>query len=248
MLERQAMIHHRHLHEPSYTYGNHFDAFALDPLVYMHILRSFHIHYQTEPLPTISMPNCTSYLECTDTTFAFTNYIKTYPLVLDTGASISITPVLSDFIDDLQPSLVTTVHGINSKTNVVGSGTVEWKVNDVHGNLKTIRTFALYIPSAQVRLFSPQDFFRIQQTGTVHITKHDTRLFLQTDSSSESPILFPYHGTNGLPMIINDMVQFQHSAYHNIHVPFPQYFAYNSHLTLHPDNHTLSSAQKELLL
>ena len=162
----------------------------------MHILRSFHIYYQTEPLPTISMPNCNSYLKCTDTTFAFTNYLKTCPLVLNTGASIFITPVLSDFIDNLQPLPVTTVYGINSKTNVTGSGTVEWKVNDINGSLQTICTFALYIPSAQVRLFSPQDFFRIQQNGTVHIDKHDTHLFLQSDSSSECPILFPYHGTN----------------------------------------------------
>ena len=49
-------------------------------------------------------------------------------------------------------------------------------------------------------------------------------------------------------MIINDMMQFQHSAYHNIHVPFHQYYAYNSNLTLYPGNHTLSATQKELLL
>ena len=243
-----ASTKHHYLHEPTFHYGYHFDQFSLDPLVYVRMLQNFHILQHNDPIPTFSYKNYGSFLECTDSAFAFSNFIQTYPLVLDTGASISITPVLSDFVTDLQPPPVQTVHGINSSTKVEGSGTVEWQVTDTTGTIRTIRTFALYIPTAKVRLFSPQDFLRISNNGTVHITKTDTRLYLDCNITASAPILFEHNIDNGLPMIISDMVRYQPSAYIHLSVPNSTYFTYNVNLTLQPDNTTLSLAQKELLM
>ena len=209
------------------------------------MLKAFNIQPSQDTIPTFACKNYSSYLECTNQAFAFTNYAQVFPLILDTGASISITPVLSDFVEELQPPPVHTVHGINSSNKIEGAGTVEWQVNNIDGTPQTIKTFALYLPTAKVRLFSPQDYFRISNGGSANVTKHETTLYLNNETSTK-PIVFPYNTTNGLPMMIDDMAFFQPSSYLNLFQPTPSPFSYNN-LVLHTHNNNISLAQKELL-
>ena len=241
-----ATYRHEYLHYPSFTIGPSFHNFNLDPLVYFRMLKSFNILSQNEPIPTFSCKNYASFLESTNQAFTFSNYVQVFPLILDTGASISITPVLSDFVEDLKPPPVQQVHGINSTSKIEGAGTVEWQVNNIDGQSKTIKTFALYLPSAKVRLFSPQDYFRISNGGSATISKHETTFYLDNDTSTK-PIVFPYNATNGLPMIIDDMAFFQPSSYLNLFQASPSPYTYNN-LVLHPNNNNISAAKKELLL
>jgi hypothetical protein len=82
------------------------------------------------------------------------------PIVIDTGASVSLTPILSDFISPLVPTQLTELKGLTSKTNVVGKGLVEWPIRDYWNVPGVITTSAYYVPNASIRLFSPQSYFQ----------------------------------------------------------------------------------------
>jgi hypothetical protein len=78
------------------------------------------------------------------------------PIVIDTGASVSVTPVLTDFIGPLLPCATANLKGLSGSTEVIGEGTVKWLMRDMFGNKRNIRTTAYYVPEASIRLFSPQ--------------------------------------------------------------------------------------------
>lgn len=105
------------------------------------------------------------------------------------------------FKNGLQPSPVSSIHGLQSTSHVMGAGTVQWKLTDINGKLQTIHTYALYIPSAHVHLFSPQHFCRNSRNGKV-VWDHSTSYFQCRHDTA--PIEFPYHSDNGLPIIMND--------------------------------------------
>jgi hypothetical protein len=102
------------------------------------------------------------------------------PIVIDTGASCSITPMHSDFIGTIDPSDVSTLNNISGTTAVVGQGTIEWNIQDAKGVVKPIQTTAYYIPQATIRLFSPQVYIKQDKSGTSEMTlkKHGVHLIL----------------------------------------------------------------------
>ena len=83
------------------------------------------------------------------------------PIVIDTGASMSITPFLSDFDsapeDSPVPDLIT---GLAHKTTIAGVGRVSWLIDDMYGVRRRISTNAYYVPDAKIRLYSPQSHFQ----------------------------------------------------------------------------------------
>lgn len=76
-----------------------------------------------------------------------------YPIVIDTGSSYSLTPSLSDFESALDPAETDTIGGVDSEIQVHGMGTVRWEIEDAVGRVVEIRTKALYVPTARIRLF-----------------------------------------------------------------------------------------------
>ena len=87
---------------------------------------------------------------------------------------------------------------MSSTTKVEGVGTVAWRVIDLYGVVYTIKTRAYYIPSASIRLFSPQRHFQQSLEGA--LTMNWEQLNLQLPGPSKSVRLtFPYQ-PNGLPM------------------------------------------------
>ena len=89
-----------------------------------------------------------------------------YPIVIDTGASLSVTPNISDFVDGLVNGNLPDLRGLNHTTMVAGAGLVEWTVFDIHNRVQTIRTWAFYVPDANIRLFSPSLTFRNRAAAT----------------------------------------------------------------------------------
>jgi hypothetical protein len=78
-------------------------------------------------------------------------------IVIDTGASCTITPSLSDFTSKpTQPDTVTLGSLNTVQTKVSGQGPIEWDIEDVNGVYKKLRTTSYYVPEATIRLFSPQ--------------------------------------------------------------------------------------------
>jgi hypothetical protein len=82
------------------------------------------------------------------------------PIVIDTGASVSVTPVITDFIGPLRPCATANLKGLSGSTEVIGEGTVNWLMRDMFGNKRKIRTTAYYVPEASIRLFSPHTYFK----------------------------------------------------------------------------------------
>ena len=66
---------------------------------------------------------------------------------------------INDFVSELKLPEVKTLRGLNGNSPAEGVGTVEWKIRDALGQAHATRTQACYVPSAQIRLFSPQAYF-----------------------------------------------------------------------------------------
>jgi hypothetical protein len=85
------------------------------------------------------------------------------PIVFDTGASTGVTPHRDDFIDFVQSD--SSLTGIAQTARVCGSGTVCWTIRDDTGQQHELKTRALYVPDAQIRLFSPQVHLQVEARG-----------------------------------------------------------------------------------
>jgi hypothetical protein len=97
------------------------------------------------------------------------------PIVVDSGASLSISPHRGDFVGDIE-QLNSTIQGISTVTKIEGVGTVRWTFKDFVGTVKIIETRAYYILDARVHLFSPQVYFQEQQDGSYLMTSTNTML------------------------------------------------------------------------
>jgi hypothetical protein len=103
------------------------------------------------------------------------------PIVIDTGASISITGEKTDFVDgikDVGPD--ERIQGLNHSIQVMGIGKVRWKIKDQLGQVAIIQTTAYFIPeSSSSTLQSPTLFYRgtgRQPTyGSLWCTSHHVR-------------------------------------------------------------------------
>jgi hypothetical protein len=89
------------------------------------------------------------------------------PIAVDTGASLSLTPFLDDFDNTPNKSELKELQAVSSATKVEGIGTVRWKVID--SAVHTLKTKAYYVPTAHIRLYSPQAHFRESSEGSLDL-------------------------------------------------------------------------------
>ena len=75
------------------------------------------------------------------------------PIVIDTGASNSISPIGSDFIGEIKKSDLSTLKQVNGATPVAGQGDVQWNIENFYGTRRSIITEAYFVPDVQIRLF-----------------------------------------------------------------------------------------------
>ena len=95
-------------------------------------------------------------------------------LVFDTGASVSISNTLSDFVSWDATSDVPALQGITTQAPVQGSGIVRWTVTDDNGRPHHIETDAYYVHAAKVRLLSPQRYLRQRKLGSFVLHPNST--------------------------------------------------------------------------
>ena len=91
------------------------------------------------------------------------------PIVIDSGASISLTANYNDFVGPICPATITELQGLSHTTKVHGVGKVEWTARDVFGATQNIKTQAYYVPDATVHLFSSQTYFCEQPKGHLRL-------------------------------------------------------------------------------
>lgn len=128
------------------------------------------------------------------------------PIVIDTGASCSVTPIATDFVGGIPSKCTKTtrMEGLNGEhTPVLGAGPISWDIEDVDGVRAQLKTIAYYAPKAQIRLFSPQAFFAEQST----LNNLDLKLYVSNDDatleiSKTTTLRFPIQQTNKLPLML----------------------------------------------
>jgi hypothetical protein len=69
-------------------------------------------------------------------------------IVVDIGASISVTPNIADFVGPIKKSCCGSLQGLGDTTRVDGEGIMEWQVRDILGSVRTIRTRGYLVKSA----------------------------------------------------------------------------------------------------
>ena len=94
------------------------------------------------------MPNRKGFVYYNDT-------LEDLPIVFDTGASISVTPDIRDFItyEEVDNEGLANITG---EISVIGRGLVNWTIYNDNGLLHEIQIEAYFLPTARVRLFSVQ--------------------------------------------------------------------------------------------
>lgn len=124
----------------------------------------------------------------------------TAPIVIDTGASVSVTPFKTDFVGPIQVLPSSSVRGLVGSTKIHGIGPVKWTLRDMNGIVAAIETPAYYIPDADIRLFSPQVYLQSNESGSLLLTAKTVTLTL----SDSTKLAFPYNDSNNLPLMLED--------------------------------------------
>ena len=123
---------------------------------------------------------------------------KSFPLIWDSGASVSVTFDRKDFVTF--QSISTTVDGVCSKKNKVeGKGEVVWCVHDSKGGIRYLRLEAFYIPTSRSRLIGTQGLLAKYSDEEIKI--RDGRLVLSgSDNDTErGQVNVPINPNNNLP-------------------------------------------------
>jgi hypothetical protein len=126
------------------------------------------------------------------------------PLIFDTGASISLSPVRSDFIGPIRPVQHVHIKGIASGLQAEGVGDISYNFTNDAGQSQTITLRnCLYVPQCVVRLIcprqigivtgNPNDGLYATQSSTTLIV-HGQHATIKCDSLSQLPILFTNPG------------------------------------------------------
>jgi hypothetical protein len=165
-----------------------------------------------------------------------------FPIVIDSGASVSVTPHIRDFRGPLQKCPSKSLDGLSSKTEVLGMGKVTWEVQDLYGVKRTITTMAYYVPAANIRLFSLKVYFDEQKGGSYHMEKGITTLTLDDGT----PLTFPYQPGRKLPIMLTSS-HFNNPAT-NICLTFEDTNILANLTVADEVNQNLTAAKKELLL
>jgi hypothetical protein len=122
------------------------------------------------------------------------------PVVFDTGCSFSITPFKEDFTSTIEKTDVKDLAGLTDTVAIAGVGWIEWPIRDVFGQIAVLRTQAYYVPTASIRLHSPQCYFIENQAGHCYF---DCRklIFAMADGQE---LTFPFSYQSNIPLMYLD--------------------------------------------
>ena len=105
--------------------------------------------------------------------------ITELPIVIDTGASFSITPTATDFTQEIVASSCTSLTQLSGMTDVVGEGSIKWDIEEVTDTRRQLKTRAYYVLTATIRLFSPQAYIGNNDKACLLLTSKGTYLTLK---------------------------------------------------------------------
>eukprot|EP00536_Pseudo-nitzschia_multiseries_P012741 jgi/Psemu1/290472/fgenesh1_pg.504_\ len=129
------------------------------------------------------------------------------PIVINTGASLSISPTLTNFFTILKSPRCKGLKQLHGETEVVGEGITAWDIEDVHSVCRRIETTGYYVPQASICLFSPHSYIQRDSTaqfllngqGSFLTLKCGTTLEFQINTGSNLPFMLTEKGITGQP-------------------------------------------------
>jgi hypothetical protein len=133
-------------------------------------LRSFNPAESARPLiPQLSLPHTlvldgvdlTKLYACPSIARVLVNYVfninfTNEPIIVDTGASVCITPHADDFKPgSYRPSTIK-VKDLSGTNHAAGEGIIQWSVTDDSGNTRLLEVPGVHLDFSAVQLLSPQ--------------------------------------------------------------------------------------------
>ncbi|KAI2491583.1 hypothetical protein MHU86_22988 [Fragilaria crotonensis] len=109
---------------------------------------------------------------------------STFPVIWDSGASISITPDRKDFVGPINtPGPITQLQGIAKGLRIEGQGHVLWAMQDTLGNLRMLKVPAYLVSCIKVRLLSTTSLLQAYPGETITIEAHQLTLSGTSDEA-----------------------------------------------------------------
>lgn len=142
------------------------------------------------------------------------------PLIFDTGASITVTPHLSDFINssvETDPSKmrISRLNGISSSHVIKGIGKIKVLVYTDDGKPRYLITTGYYVPDIKVRLLSVQRYLDEHKGESCSFVLNDNGMKFQFPSSTGGGTLtFEYKDSNYLPSADTYLSEASHQSPH----------------------------------
>ena len=169
---------------PNKIYNNliHTFCFTLDPLVYFHTFESFSLSSSKIINISLAISLFADDFLCLQDSSPGDNRVCLSAndggpfIVIDSGASYSVTPLRRDFLPDNLITKSGSVQQLSGKTSVKGFGPVHWRFKLPDTNEHDILPIAHHIPSAGIRLFTPPK--RISNNVKVVLSLSITKLVL----------------------------------------------------------------------
>ena len=124
----------------------------------------------------------------------------TFPIIWDSGASISISHCRDDFVGPLlPPGPFTRIQGITKGLKVEGRGHVMWAMRDSTGQLRLIKVPALYIPNCRARLLSTSSLLQTYPDETIVADSQKITLSGNPSDPTRGSIVAYINPTNNIP-------------------------------------------------
>jgi len=126
---------------------------------------------------------------------------KKLPLVWDTGASQGLTPFLKDFIH--YETCKIEVNDISKVNHVIGIGTVMYKFRATNGEDVFIPGVAFHLPTAAIRLLSPQSYHQRWGGYSMIDGKEVLMNLWRPDNKPNHVLTFPLCSQSNVPTALN---------------------------------------------
>jgi hypothetical protein len=120
-------------------------------------------------------------------------------VIFDTGASLAITPELSDFVSPPKPlARPMKLGGMANGIEIQGIEIIAWTFTAKYGTEVQIRTEAYYVPEAKQRLLSPQRLFNKNKGIFGSYSGDEDKFELKLNGNPIIPV--PYDSRSALPI------------------------------------------------
>ena len=163
-------------------------------------------------------------------------------IIIDSGASVCISPHRSDFITYHSSQMK--IKDLFLSNQITGEGIIRWTMQDTNGHPVDVKLLGYHIPTAEVRLLSPQVLpHTFGGEGIITGTGID---FALSDGNKFSASYCPRSNLPLIPLALWASQNFWNEAFGYTVTDMQTIHGVKSLLT--QDNTNLSSPQKELLL